>query len=163
MANALKARIKQQSDFESPSLEARLSLVIAADAVRAPMDALCAKYEITQGQYNVLRILRGAGCEGHPRCEIAERMVERAPDITRLIDRLEKQDLVERSRSDEDRKLSMAKISHKGLALLDEIELELMEIHQQMTEKLSAAEWIALTSLCEKIYVEPKKIQKKEG
>lgn len=163
MASALITKIKQQTDFESPSLEARLNLIVAADAVRAPMDALCAKYDITQGQYNVLRILRGAGSEGHPRCEIAERMVERAPDITRLIDRLEKQDLVERSRSDEDRRLSMAKISRKGLALLDEIEPELHEIHQQLTEKLSTAEWIALTSLCEKIYAEPKKIEKDEG
>ena len=145
MTDALKAKIKQRTDFDNPAGEAMLNLMAAADAFRGRMDRLFAAYEITSGQYNVLRILRGAGCGGHPRCEIAARMVERAPDITRLVDRLEKQTLVIRERSDEDRRQSVARISEKGLELLDRIEPELIEFIGQFSQKMSAAEWIAWT------------------
>lgn len=156
MSDALKAKIKQRADFDSPVGEAMLNLMVAADAVRTQLDRLFAAYDITTGQYNVLRILRGAGCEGHPRCEIAARMVERAPDITRLIDRLEKQKLVIRERSDEDRRQSVTRITEKGLEILDLIEPELYKFNDKIAQKLSIAEWIALTSICEKIYVEEK-------
>ena len=152
MSDALKAKIKQRADFESPNSEAILNLLVAADTLRGRMECFFATYKITSGQYNVLRILRGAGSEGHPRCEIATRMVERAPDITRLVDRLEKQKLVIRERSDEDRRQSVARISQKGLDLLDLIEPKFSEFNNQFAKKLSVAEWIALTSLCEKIY-----------
>ena len=153
MSSALKAKIKQRADFDSPSSEAMLNLMVASDTLRKQMDRLFAGYEITSAQYNVLRILRGAESEdGHPRCEIAARMIERAPDLTRIIDRLEKQDLVERDRTVEDRRLSLTKISRKGLELLDRIEPELIKVNLQIAKKLSAAEWIALTTLCEKIY-----------
>jgi len=154
MSNALKAKIKQQVDFENPGIEAMLNLMVAADTVRTMSNRVLAVHEITGGQYNVLRILRGAGDAGHPRCEIAVRMIERAPDITRIIDRLEKQDLVIRDRADEDRRLSVTRISRKGLDLLERIEPELVKANHQFAKKLSAAEWIALTSLCEKIYAE---------
>lgn len=153
MSDALKAKIKQRTDFDSPVGEAMLNLMVAADAVRTRLDRLLGVYEITTGQYNVLRILRGAGCEGHPRCEIAARMVERAPDITRLVDRLEKQKLVIRGRPDEDRRQSVTRITEKGLELLDRIEPELYQLNDRIAQKMSVAEWIALTSLCEKIYV----------
>lgn len=154
MGEALKAKIKQKADFESPAVEAMLNLIVATDAARIPFESVCAKHEITQAQYNVLRILRGAGEAGHPRGEIAERMTERAPDITRLIDRLENQELVERDRSDEDRRLSVAKISRTGLELLDRMQPELEEVNRQISKKMSTAEWIALSSLCEKIYAD---------
>lgn len=156
MSNALKAKIKQRTDFDNPAGEALLNLMAAADVHRGQMDRLFGAYEITSGQYNVLRILRGAGCEGHPRCEIAARMIERAPDITRLVDRLENQKLVIRERSDEDRRQSVTRISEKGLELLARIEPELIEFIGQISQKMSAAEWIALTSLCEKVYAEQK-------
>lgn len=153
MGNALKAKIKQRADFDSPSSEATLNLMAASDTIREKMDRFLAGYQITSAQYNVLRILRGAESDGgHPRCEIAARMIERAPDLTRIIDRLEKQDLVARDRTGEDRRLSLTKISRKGLELLDRIEPELTKVQLQIAQKLSAAEWIALTTLCEKIY-----------
>lgn len=159
MSDALKVKIKQRTDFNNPASEAVLNLMAAADAIRRQMDRFLATYEITMGQYNVLRILRGAGCDGHPRCEIAARMVERAPDITRLLDRLEKQKLVIRDRSDEDRRQSVARISQKGLDLLDQIEPELSEFNKRISQKLSLPEWIALTSLCEKIYAEQNELK----
>ena len=152
MGNALKAKIKQQADFESPGSEAILNLLVAADTVRGLSERFFAGYEITATQYNVLRILKGAGRNGHPRCEIAARMLEKAPDITRLIDRLEKQKLVIRGRSDEDRRQSVTRITDRGLELLCRIEPELQKFSARIFEKLSVAEWLALTKICEKIY-----------
>ena len=155
MGNALKAKIKQQADFGCPVAEAMLNLMAASDTVRRQLEQTFAVHNITSAQYNVLRILRGAGSDGHPRCEIAARMIERAPDITRLIDRLEKQEFVMRDSSAADRRFSFAVITPKGLDLLNRIEPELLQVKQQIAQKMSTVEWIALTSLCEKIYVEP--------
>lgn len=154
MANALKAKIKQRADFKSPAVEAILNLMVAADEVRTRIDRVFAAHNITYGQYNVLRILRGAGSEGHPRCEIAARMIERAPDITRIVDRLEKQKLVERERSDEDRRHSVTKVTEKGLELIERMEPEMQKANDEIAQKLSTVEWVALTALCEKIYAE---------
>ena len=154
MGDALKAKIKQRADFDCPVAEAMLNLMVASDVVRRRIEQAFATHKITSAQYNVLRILRGAGSEGHPRCEISARMIEHAPDITRLIDRLEKQNLVTRDSSDADRRYSFAVITQQGLDLLDRIEPELFTVNQQIAKKMSTAEWIALTSLCEKIYAE---------
>lgn len=154
MSSALKAKIKQRTDFANPVGESLLNLLVAADVVRGKLDSFFAGYEITSGQYNVLRILKGAGDEGHPRGEIADRMLERAPDITRLVDRLEKQMFVSRGRSGEDRRHSVTRITNKGLDLLNLIEPELHAFGNQIVQRLSLAEMIALMSICEKIHSE---------
>src|ERR1700757_3122275 len=97
MTEALSRRLKQ-AEFSSPAQEALLSVMVAAAALNERMDRVCAGHKITRAQYNVLRILRGVHPEGHPRCEIAQRMIERAPDVTRLVDRLQAQGLVRRNR-----------------------------------------------------------------
>jgi len=148
----LKGRIKQSVDFKSPIDEAFLNLLVAADYAQTQIDRICAEFDITRGQYNVLRILRGAGEAGHPRYEIAARMVEKAPDVTRLIDRLEKQGLVMRERSAEDKRHSITRITKKGLELLNRVEPKLDEAKHSISKKLSLPEWIALSSLCEKLY-----------
>ena len=144
--------MKQTVDFVSHVDEAAFNLMIAADYVQTKIDRFCAEFGITRGQYNVLMILRGAGAEGHPRGEIAERMLEKAPDVTRIIDRLEKQDLVLRDRSSEDKRQSITRISEKGLELLIEMQPKVDETRDFLAERLSLPEWIALSSLCEKIY-----------
>ena len=152
MGEILKRRIKQSVDFKSPIDEAFLNLLVAADYAQTQIDRICAEFDITRGQYNVLRILRGAGKAGHPRYEIAARMVEKAPDVTRLIDRLEKQGLVMRERSAEDKRHSITRITKKGLELLTRVEPKLDEAKHSISKKLSLPEWIALSSLCEKLY-----------
>lgn len=154
MSDVLKKRIKQSSDFESPVNKAILNLMVATDYVRVISERICAEFNITPGQYNVLRILRGAGYAGHPRYEITERMVERAPDVTRLIDRLEKQDLVVRDCCSEDKRRSITRITGKGLKLLDEMQPKVDEMTADLSEKVSLPEWIALSGICEKIYKE---------
>ena len=154
VADLLKQRIKQEADFESPFEEAFLSLLVAADAVRARLERVCAEHGITHGQYNVLRILRGAHPGGHPRCEIAARLIERAPDVTRLVDRLEANGLVERSRSEEDRRVSLTRITRRGLELLDAMDPALDAFRRDFGERVSRRDARDLSRICEGIYAD---------
>src|ERR1700753_2794156 len=88
MGDVLKQRIKQ-ARFESPVQEAMLNVMVAASHLRDMVELVVEPFGITQPQYNVLRILRGVHPDGHPRRDIAARMIDRAPDVTRIIDRLE--------------------------------------------------------------------------
>jgi len=153
MGEALRRRIKQ-ARFDSPVQEAVLNLMVAADFVREQLDRVCAQHGLTHGQYNVLRILKGVYPEGHPRCEIAGRMLERAPDVTRLVDRLEKQGLAERDRSEEDRRHSITRITKKGLALMDEMNREVAELFKLFGVKLTRRDAHELSRICEGIYEE---------
>jgi DNA-binding MarR family transcriptional regulator len=153
MGDALRRRI-QQDRFESPLQEAILNLMVAADAVRDIFDQACAEFGITTSQYNVLRILRGVHPEGHPRGEIGRRMVERAPDVTRLIDRLEKQGLVARDRTERDRRLSLSRITAAGLELLDRMEPRMRQTQERIAERLSEPDRIEISRICEGLYDE---------
>ena len=154
MSGALKRRIKQTTDFDSPAVEAMLNLLVAADFVRKQLDCLCGKYNLTNGQYNVLRILRGVYPEGHPRCEIAARMLERSPDVTRLVDRLEAGGLAARDRASEDRRLAVTRITEKGLRLLEEMQAEADSTDAFLADRISEKDCLALSRICEKIYSE---------
>src|SRR5437588_284781 len=93
--------LKQRKPFPSKAQEAAVTLLRTAEIVNRHLDSVIAHSGITGQQYNVLRILRGAGAEGLPTLEIASRMIEQAPGITRLLDRLETKKLVERRRHSE--------------------------------------------------------------
>lgn len=153
MGKALSKRIKQEK-FESALQEAVLNLLIAASHVREKIDAVCSEYGITRGQYNVLRILRGAHPHGHPRGEIADRLLERAPDVTRLLDRLEEQGLAARDKSDEDRRLTVSRITSKGLALLDRMQNPIDAVHAQIADRISLRDRRELSRICEGLYGE---------
>ncbi len=110
--------IKQRKPFPSKGEEAAVTLMRTADVVRRAVAAVIEPHGITSQQYNVLRILRGAGADGLPTLEIAERMIEQTPGITRLIDRLERKKLVDRERRSDDRRCVYCRIAPAGLALL---------------------------------------------
>jgi DNA-binding MarR family transcriptional regulator len=152
VSDGLKKRIKQTVDFDDPVGEAFLNVIVAADVIRNQTSAMMAKYNLTSGQYNVLRILRGVYPEGHSRCDIAQRMVENAPDVTRLVDRLENAGLVTRDRSDEDRRRSVTKITEKGLALMKEMDTDIKPENMPLYYRLTHEEARQLIELCEKIY-----------
>ena len=151
VGDILKKRIKQ-AQFDSPAHEATLNLLVAAAHVRQLVDDAVAVHGITQPQYNVLRILRGAHPRGYPRGEIACRMIDRAPDVTRLIDRLERQELVERTRSGDDRRQSITVISEKGLNLLSRLDPVVATAQKDVARRLSAADLRHLSRICERIY-----------
>ncbi len=114
----LTQEIKQQKPFSTVQEEAILALMRTADLLAAPMNEVLRGTNLSQSQYNVLRILRGALPRGLPCGEISERMVRRDPDLTRLLDRLETRGLVTRARSTTDRRVVLATITDAGLALL---------------------------------------------
>ena len=153
MGEALKQRIRQ-SGFPDPVQEALLNILVTADFLRQQVERICTEGGITGTQYNVLRILRGVYPEGHPRCDIAERMIENAPDVTRIVDRLEAQGLVERSRSTKDRRLSLTRITPKGIEVLDRLNPGMEKLHQFVSERMSKKDCRELSRICEGIYVE---------
>ncbi|MEO6390973.1 MAG: MarR family transcriptional regulator [Pyrinomonadaceae bacterium] len=150
----MRNRIKQER-FASPAQEAFLNLLVAADHLQTMAQTICEAHGLTRGQYNVLRILKGVYPAGHPRCEIAVRMIERAPDITRLVDRLEKQGLVERGRGDEDRRQSVTRVTRKGIQLLERLNPQLEDGHKDIADRLTATDCRTLSELCGRIYATP--------
>jgi DNA-binding MarR family transcriptional regulator len=81
-------------------------------------------------------------------------MIEKAPDVTRLVDRLEKQELVARERSDEDRRQSITRITQKGLDLLVQVDAKVKEVHENFSSRLPVKDCEQLSRLCESIYRE---------
>lgn len=115
---SVRTEIRQTRPFRSPAEEAVVGLLLTADQLRRQLAAVIEPSGITQQQYNVLRILRGSHPEPLPTLEIAERMIERTPGITRLLDRLEAKGLVARARSSADRRCVYCRITDRGQALL---------------------------------------------
>lgn len=116
--NSLMEELRQTRPFRSREQEALLSVLRTADELRRGLGRVAEGEGLSIQLYNVLRILRGAGPEGLPTLEIAQRMVERSPGITRLVDRLESQQLVKRSRTSGDRRCVYCAISERGLEVL---------------------------------------------
>jgi len=121
-ASALQREIGQTKPFRSSSQEAILGILRTADVVRRFLARVLEPYDVTPQQYNVLRILRGAGAAGLPTLTIGERMLEDSPGVTRLIDRLAGKELVTRARSKEDRRQVLCRITPAGLDLLTRID-----------------------------------------
>jgi DNA-binding MarR family transcriptional regulator len=122
MARGLQAELKQTVPFTSREQEAYLALLRTADALQSSTEARLKEFGLSGTQYNALRILRGAGAEGLPCTDIGERMITHDPDITRLLDRLQKRGLVERARGKGDRRVVYGKITSAGLKLLREMD-----------------------------------------
>ena len=106
-------------------------------------------YGLSPTQYNALRILRGAGAEGRACTEIAERMINRDPDITRLLDRLERRGLVARCREGRDRRVITARITTAGLGLLEGLDLAIDEFNRRMLGPLGERQLQTLLNLLE--------------
>ena len=104
--------------FATPEQAAFVTLLRAAESLQARNAEFLKAHDLSPTQYNALRILRGAGKPGLPCSEVGERMINKDPDITRLLDRLEKRDLVTRSRDDNDRRVILARITPAGLEVL---------------------------------------------
>lgn len=151
MIDLLRQEIKQTKPFESVADEAFLNLQRTADFLtRRVADAL-KPYGITPPQYNVLRILRGAGEEGLINRETGERMLTFVPDVTRMLDRLEARGLVCRERGVQDRRLVKAFITAAGLALLTQLDEVLQDFHQQLLACCSEAELCQLIGTLERL------------
>lgn len=151
MGENLQKRLKMT---KQPPLreEVALNLAIAASYFSGKIEKILSEFGISGAQYNVLRILKGVYPEGHARCAIAVRMIERSPDITRIIDRLEKQGFVERIRTEEDRRMSITKITQIGIDVIDKVNPLISKEHVEATNNLTDEECRLLSELTEKLY-----------
>lgn len=147
MSTRLRDEIKQTKPFASLEQEAQLSIQRTAAVLdHAFADAL-KPHGITPTQYNVLRILRGAGAAGLCRNEVRDRLVAQVPDVTRLLDRMEQGGLVERERDADDRRLVNTRITRAGLALLDRLEEPIAAMHRRQLGHLGARKLRELIAL----------------
>jgi DNA-binding MarR family transcriptional regulator len=119
MSSRLQAEIKQTKPFPRRSSEALLSVLRTAALLEHRVNEILRPHGITELQYNVLRILRGAGAEGLCGRDISERLVSQVPDVSRLLDRMESMQLLRRERDATDRRHVTARITAKGLRLLE--------------------------------------------
>lgn len=149
MTRGLQAELKQKVPFRSREAEAYLSLLRTADALQASVEGKLKEFGLTGTQYNALRILRGAGPEGLPCSEIGERMITHDPDITRLLDRLQKRGLVTRARAKTDRRVIHGKITGAGLKLLREMDGPVEEHGQVMLKHVTQEKLGQLIELLE--------------
>lgn len=117
--------------------EAYVALLRAADALTHAPAALLKEHGLTPAQYNVLRILRGAGAEGLRCGDVGARMIQREPDITRLLDRLERRGLTTRTRATDDRRVVHVTISSAGLEVLGRLDGPILEAHRAQFARLS--------------------------
>ena len=147
---SIRERLEQRV-FSGESDEVVVSVLVAADHLDDRLSTVIAAHGITADQYNVLRILRGVYPEGHPRHEIARRLIRRAPDVTRMLDRLVRRKLITRVRDPRDGRLSVAKITSAGIAVLKRIDPEVEQVQQQATAMLTPAERKELVRLCERL------------
>lgn len=134
-----------------PAVEAVLSLLRAADRCRRYVATVLRPAGITLQQFNVLRILRGAGPGGLPTLEVGERMIEKTPGVTRLLDRLEARGWVRRWRDPEDRRVVLATITEPGLELLAELDAPVLAADRRCVATFSAEEMAELECLAERV------------
>jgi DNA-binding MarR family transcriptional regulator len=151
MANHLQDEIKQRRPFASPEHEAHISLGRTWAVLDHAFSDALKPYGITATQYNVLRILRGAGQQGLCRGEVMERMVTKVPDATRLLDRLEAGGLIERCRSAADRRFVTTTITAEGLRLLGELDEPVQAMHRHHFGELDDQELHTLIRLLERV------------
>ena len=117
-------------------------------------------YDITPTQYNVLRILRGAGGDGLCRHEIRDRLVSQVPDVTRLLDRLEKAGLIARQRSAQDRRMVTTRITRDGLAMLRRLDEPVVKVQERQIGHLTRPQLRTLIELLSAVrdgYREPER------
>lgn len=145
--NTIQREIKQGKAFPAATAEATVSLLRTSDLVRRAISAVVEPHGITLQQYNVLRILRGAGDRGLPTLEIGERMLEQTPGITRLIDRLEMKKLVLRERCKTDRRQVFCRITGDGLELLARLDAPLREAEDTALSALTPRQLSHLVNL----------------
>ena len=147
MSSSLQTELRQHKPFASLREEAAINLRRTAAAWEVTFDRMLEAYDITITQYNVLRILRGAGADGLCRQEIRDRLVNRMPDATRLLDRMEAAKLITRQRSETDRRMVNTLLTPRGRKLVDALNAPTAAEHARSLGHLSDAQVRTLNEL----------------
>ena len=146
-SRSLREELQQTRPFHSPAHEAVLSVLRTAAVVQRHISQVVEASGVTMQQYNVLRILRGAGEAGLPTLAIRDRMIEEAAGITRLLDKLEKAGHVVRERSTPDRRQVLCQITASGLALLESLDEPVDAVNATALAELTEPEQRTLIAL----------------
>lgn len=152
MSDGLRERIKQDRPFESTAHAALLNLFVASSYMRHRIEEQCAAFGITFTQYNILRILKGGPADGYARCDVIERMVDTGADVTRLIDRLQRQGFVRRRRSTKDRRVTLHTLTEAGGELLEMMHPGIASVQEHFAERVAPRDLLHLSRICEGIY-----------
>jgi DNA-binding MarR family transcriptional regulator len=147
MTAALPTSARRGRRFDSLEQEAFLNLWRTYDRLRAAEDALFGEHDLTPQQYNVLRLLRGEHPETLPTLALAARLVSRAPDITRMLDKLEERRLIRRVRPPDNRRVVRVGIGPAGLTLLERLDEAVRECHARQLGHLRPAQLRQLVGL----------------
>ncbi len=151
----LSELLKQES-FRTPQEEALLNLMATQSWVSHEIGRMMSAYRITPAQYNVLRILRGSHPQRLTCGEIRERLIDKTPDVTRLLDRMLKHGWITRRRSRRDRRVVEVGITPVGLELLEQMDGPVERFIDHMTRHLSDEEAKTLSALLEKMRLDQK-------
>lgn len=146
----LAQRIGKRGPFASAEQEAYLNLVLTREILGEAWQRLFKTAGLSESTYNILRILRGAYPEPLPVLEVRRRMVNRVPDVTRLLDRLEQRQLVRRERCASDRRVVFCHVTEKGLRVIAGLDGATLDLHARQLSHLSADELRQLSTLLEK-------------
>lgn len=155
MGQNIQAELKQKKPFTCREEELFLNILRTSDQLMRRVAEMLKPADLSGTQYNVLRILRGAGSEGLACGEIGGRMVTRDPDITRLLDRLEKRGLVARSREKTDRRVVTARITADGLETLRKLDDAVLRLHRSQLGHLDGKAQETLIKLLEQARERP--------
>jgi DNA-binding MarR family transcriptional regulator len=151
VAGKLQQEIHQTKAIRRPEEEASLNIVRTADVLMLALSGVLKPYLLSATQYNVLRILRGAGKDGASCKDIGRRLVARDPDITRLMDRLEQRELVTRDRAKEDRRVVTHRLSKAGLDLVNDLDRPIEALHRKTMGHMKPRKLRDLIGLLEEI------------
>jgi DNA-binding MarR family transcriptional regulator len=149
MTSQLQREIKQRKPFASLREEVVLSIARTSAVLTHSLEHALKAHGVTPTQYNVLRILRGAAPEGLCRYEIGERLITPGPDVSRLLDRMTSSGLLTRERSSTDRRLVVARITPRGLNVLEALDRPSQEIVDAQLQHMSDEQLLALRELLE--------------
>jgi|RhiMethySRZTD1v2_1073278.scaffolds.fasta_scaffold60753_2 DNA-binding MarR family transcriptional regulator len=141
----------KRSPRQAANVEVHIAIVKASTRLMDEFSAIVKPVDLSLSQYNVLRILRGAGPEGATCGEVVERLIQRDPDVTRLLDRLEKRGLIDRGRDLEDRRVVRTRITQTGLDLIASLDDTVNDLHHRLVGHLSDKQLADLRRLLEEI------------
>ncbi len=141
------SRVKKKAGFDSLHQKVYLSLWRTYDRLRAMEDALFGEWNLTAQQYNVLRLLEARYPEPIPTLQLSAKLISRAPDITRMLDKLESQHWIRRERSLEDRRAVLVALTDKGMDLVKKLAEPVKRMHEAQLGHLSGEEMRSLVAL----------------
>jgi DNA-binding MarR family transcriptional regulator len=138
---------KEHLRFDSPAQEVYLNLWRTYDCLKSLEEKLFDQVELSAQQYNALRLLKSSSPNTLQTSELGKRLISRSPDMTRMLDRLEKRELVERKRNLQNRRVVDVAITHQGLHLLEDLAEKVRQLHQQQLGHLGIEQLAELTKL----------------